>query len=357
MSQKQSDTYGYEEEKLEEINQKPYDTREIRLVVCMDTSRQDRKLNEDENLYAERLVIKYRDNWQRSENESLHRDVHAYVKRKALDKEHKEANEEAWEKAVADAKDHVAKEAESANITEEEQNIETLKAELQVYRDRLNTEYFQEALKEFKDYKVVKLLRVFQMAFYLFGVRNWQVVERGTNKLDWKRSKKFINENFFNYIANYHPCGEKPFTPPEYAMSKRLQTDISYLSDEKTEEYSLALALVLKFIRTAVDLRIADVKERRLKYSVAKRARKDAKLATEELAKRKIEFIEEAKVRHQTEMETLEEGVDPWDFDEEGAKQEFEERESNRSVSIPDKVVKENDGDIEWEDPEAQAAV
>ena len=89
---------------------------------------------------------------------------------------------------------------------------------------------------------------------------------------------------------------------------------------QKTEEYSLALALLLKFVRVAVDLRVADVKERRFKYSVSRKARKDAKLATEELAKRKADFIEEAKVRHQQEMETLEADVDPWDFDAEGAK-------------------------------------
>ena len=195
------------------------------------------------------------------------------------------------------------------------------------------------------------------MAFYLFGVRSWQVVERGTNKLDWKRAKTYINDNFFNYIEHFNPQGEKPFVPPEYAMSKRLATDISFLSDEKTEEYSLALALLLKFVRVAVDLRVADVKERRFKYSLARKARKDAKLATEELAKRKADFIEEAKVRHQQEMETLEADVDPWDFDAEGAKQEFEERESNRSVHIPNKKRKDNDGDVEWEDPEIPPAV
>jgi len=182
------------------------------------------------------------------------------------------------------------------------------------------TEYFQEALREFKDYKVVKNLRVFQMAFYLFGIRNWQVVEKGTNKLDWKRANKYVNDNLFNYIENYHPCGAKSYKPPEYAMTKRLQLDISYLSEEKTDEYSLALGLLLKFIKVAVDLRIADVRERRVKYTIARKAREDAQAATEELAKKKVDFIEEARLRHQTEMETLEPGMDPWDFDVEGAK-------------------------------------
>jgi hypothetical protein len=49
------------------------------------------------------------------------------------------------------------------------------------------------------------------------------VVQRDTNKLFWKKANKYINENFFNYIKYFDPCGAKAFEPPVYAMTKRLE--------------------------------------------------------------------------------------------------------------------------------------
>lgn len=51
-------------------------------------------------------------------------------------------------------------------------------------------------------------------------------------------------------------------------------------------------------------------------------------------------------------MNALEEGQEPYDFDEERLSDEFDERESNVPIEIPDEVFPENDGDIDWEDPE-----
>lgn len=212
-------------------------------------------------------MIKYRDNWERAEDESLKRDVHAYVSRKQADGDFHHTNNDSWLHDEQDAANLAAKECDFGNFSEEERNIETLKSTLQVLRDRLLTDYFKETLLEFKDYKVIKYARVFQMAFYLFGVRKWQVVERDTNKLDWKRSKKLVNDNFFNYIKYYDPCGEKTFSPPVYAMTKRLEADIDAINMEEVEGYSLSLSTLLRFVSTTVKLRIADVAWRRFKFT------------------------------------------------------------------------------------------
>jgi hypothetical protein len=58
-------------------------------------------------------------------------------------------------------------------MSEEERNIELSKATLKVIRERLLSEYFVTALEEFREYRIVRHERVFQLAFYLFGVRKW----------------------------------------------------------------------------------------------------------------------------------------------------------------------------------------
>lgn len=58
-------------------------------------------------------------------------------------------------------------------MTEEEKNVETQKTMLKVWKKRLNSKYFRDALMEFTEFKTIKHAKVFQLVFYLFGVRNW----------------------------------------------------------------------------------------------------------------------------------------------------------------------------------------
>jgi hypothetical protein len=78
-----------------------------------------------------------------------------------------------WAEEETEAQDLVVKEIDVASMTEEERNIEISKALLKVVRERLQSEYFITALEEFREYRIVRHERVFQLAFYLFGVRKW----------------------------------------------------------------------------------------------------------------------------------------------------------------------------------------
>lgn len=139
----------------------------------MDTLRQDRKLTEDEQRYAERLVIRYRDEWQNSDVTNLQRDITKYCARKEKDAEFKEENTAQWQEDETEALDNMTRDMDVATMTEEEKGIETQKTLLKVWKKRLGSKYFREALMEFAELKTVKHAKVFQLAFYLFGVRNW----------------------------------------------------------------------------------------------------------------------------------------------------------------------------------------
>ena len=51
--------------------------------------------------------------------------------------------------------------------------------------------------------------RVFQSIFYLLRYNREDLCERNTNKLEWKKAREFINEDFFLRLGTYNPFGSK----------------------------------------------------------------------------------------------------------------------------------------------------
>jgi hypothetical protein len=51
--------------------------------------------------------------------------------------------------------------------------------------------------------------RVFQTVFYLLGYSREEICERDTNKLEWKKAKELLNEDFFKRLGEYNPFGSK----------------------------------------------------------------------------------------------------------------------------------------------------
>ena len=51
--------------------------------------------------------------------------------------------------------------------------------------------------------------RVWQTVFYLLRYNREDICEVGTNKLEWKKAKNYINDEFFREIKSYSPIGGK----------------------------------------------------------------------------------------------------------------------------------------------------
>jgi hypothetical protein len=343
---------GREEEEaepamVEELQPEPFKTVEVKLVVCADSLGQDRPFSEDQRDYCEWWVRSFQAHWERAEAESLQRDVTAYIEQHNFDMQLLNDKQTEWAEEERVAQEEAAKDASQP---EEALRIASLKALLEVYRNRLLSGDMQRALHAFAEYKVLKFARVFQLAFYYFGIRKDRIVERGTNRIFWKQAKQLLDHSFQTYIKEVSPCGPKALEPPPYAMTTKLLADVERLNAEEVQQYSLALGLLLRFLHTCLKLRQLDVAYRRAIYFRKRDERERAIQTANELAQRKAERLREARDAHEKAQGELEEGAEKTEFDEAKFVQEFDEHESNATVEIPPEVVPDKDGDIPFEE-------
>lgn len=80
-----------DEKKWEPIQCKPFQTRKVQFVACLNTMGQDRKFSEKEKLFALRTVQKYRDRWEQAERENLKADIARKVAAMDDDRQYKES--------------------------------------------------------------------------------------------------------------------------------------------------------------------------------------------------------------------------------------------------------------------------
>ena len=116
--------------------------------------------------------------------------------------------------------------------------------------------------------------RVFQTVFYLLGYTREEICERDTNKLEWKKSKKLIDETFFKRIGEYNPYGPKEGEFKQYQKLKFLKRNISQYEPEHVDEYSIALGKLFRWLQAAIELREEDVMIRRDQIFKLKEERK-----------------------------------------------------------------------------------
>lgn len=343
---------GHEEEEgdsapVEEMQPEAFKSVDVKLVVCVDSLGQDRPFSEDQRDYCEWWVRTFQANWERAEAESLRRDVTVYIDQHNVDQQLQNDKQTEWAEEERVAREEAAKDASQP---EEAQHLSSLRAIVEVYRSRLLSADMQRSLHAFAEYKVLKYARVFQLAFYYFGIRKDRLVERGTNLIQWKRAKQLLDHSFQTYIREVNPCGPKALEPPPYAMTNKLLSDVERLNTEEVEHYSLALGLLLRFLQTCLKLRQLDVAYRRAIYFRKKEERERAIQAANDLAQRRADRLREGRDAHEKAQAELEEGAEKAEFDESKFLQEFDERESNVTVEIPPEVVPDKDGDIPFEE-------
>ena len=337
------------EKEFNEIKESEYKKTPIKLVVCLDTMGQDREFTAQEKEHAENWVNFFKEEWERAEVQSLEKDIYTHLEVSEKEQNLQTEKESEWTEEEKTAQDEALKEVDPG-LSDEAKSIHTLKALLEVYRKRLLQEEILTSLLDFKKVKAIKFVKVFQIAFYYFGVTKERVVEPGTNKIHWKTAKNCLNEGFELYIKYLDPCGEKPPVPPVYAKTKRLEEELSKITPEDLQSYSPALFLLYKFLDTCFKLRISDVTLRRKEYQAKVEEREAAIKAQEELQEKRNTALTEAKEAHERQLEELGEEDSKPEFEEAKFLEEFDERESNAPVTIPEEVVVENDGDLSWED-------
>jgi len=213
---------------------------------------------------------------------------------------------------------------------------------------------------------VIKFPRIFQSLFYLLKFKERpHLCERGTNKLQWKKSSKFTNEELFGRMGDYWPIGPKEETYKAYEKLQFIKANLDGIKEEEVDEYSVALGKLYRWILLAIDVRFEDVKLRRANKK-ALRAERDEAIAQEKerMEKRTAQHDEKkAAFDEQThaEMEQRktdypEEEIDPDEFpafDDEEFYAKFDE--DNPPISIPDEVVDDVDNDFNLQIPDEPA--
>lgn len=81
------------DKKWEVIEPKPFLTRTVKLVCCLNTMGQDRKFTAEEKLKALRIVKEYRDLWEQSDQQNLKSDIEIKIANLATDSVYKETQE------------------------------------------------------------------------------------------------------------------------------------------------------------------------------------------------------------------------------------------------------------------------
>lgn len=201
-----------------------------------------------------------------------------------------------------------------------------------------------------------------------------EVCEPGTNKLDFKKAKKNINDQMFKAMANYNPFGPNGQAFKEYQKIAFLKKNLEILEDEKVEEYDLITFKLYKWVQTALDLRCEDVVSRRDTIEGLKKEREDAIAADKErTAKREAELdVKQKEFEEKIDAELAKAAEDAAGSDVEGeeaaAKPEIERppfpqeefdvefEANNPQIEIPDEVTDDidNDYDLPYSGPTGQ---
>lgn len=113
-----------------------------------------------------------------------------------------------------------------------------------------NNEFFNETFLNMAKYEFVDFEVIFQNVLYFIGVNNEDINIEYTNKLNWKKARKFWTVEVLEKLRDYTPFGPKKEKVSYYALINR-QVDIFFSLMEKFEEikaYNFVLYKLFEFM-------------------------------------------------------------------------------------------------------------
>lgn len=88
--------------------------------------------------------------------------------------------------------------------------------------------------------------------FYFVGISNKEINIPDTNKLDWKKARKYWTLDKFQILKEYNPFGPKPQKVPYFALVNRQLEIFEQLHNnlEEIKETNYALSRLVEFMFT-----------------------------------------------------------------------------------------------------------
>jgi len=314
------------------IEPKPFKTQKVSLVVCLNTLGQDRTFSQEQVQFALDMVKNYTSEWQRIENDNLRSDIERKLSDMDMEKNYKETNEaldlaELEARAEAACQPEEGKDAPTEDekvtimqktkfdlMTKQFKDPEGLSLHLKTVererarnnasqdRDRAGTpntsalgdqtieekfypmapEHWRQPTLDIKEMHIMKMPRVLQTLFYLLKFNREEICERDTNKLDFKKIKPLIGDELFDRMAAYQPFGPNESEFEVYQKLGFLTRNLEGITEEAVDEFSLVLGKLLRWTKTAIDVRTEDVRKRKNIVAILKHERDVAIKADED---------------------------------------------------------------------------
>ena len=286
----------------EEVKLKEYDKEEKNIYMCLDTLGQDRIFSEDEIKYIKKIGVTIRESIELLEKSLLEKDRDIRIK--FLDAETQLKTEEKYsdEKFEENVNNNInqfyaSDEYKSKGITDE--NTKYFEGDLQKMR------YLKNLILEgncfnilltFQEFEFVEHIKAFQNLFYFAKINPLDINENKTNKLEWKKARKFWNE-VFPYIKEYNPLGAKPEQIKNiYKLNKIKENLESCLQKrEEIKAYSQTLIMLIDLILHIIKVRHDDIIRRICTVAVYKDKREKIIKENTDIDEERQKIIDAAK--------------------------------------------------------------
>ena len=204
---------------------------------------------------------------------------------------------------------------------------------------------------------------------YLLGYFREDICEEKTNKLWWKKAKKYINDEFFNRIINYNPIGPKDSEFKLYQKINFIQKNLEEVKLDDIERDCVALSIIYRYLISAIEIRRNDVQKRYFHYVKLRDEREQAvEQENERLNERKAHLEDERTkwdAEHQKQEVVKKEGEGEGEGDvnegegEPVLQEKFNEEEvlakfdaEKEPIKIPPPVTMDIDNDVELTEEE-----
>ena len=331
----------------EPVKLQDYDKEDKNIYICLDTLGQDRIFSEEEIKYIKKVGANIRQSLEQLEQNLLEKDRDIRIK--FLDDETQLKTEEQYsdEKFEEITNNHItqyysSEEYKSKGITDE--NAKLFEGDLEKMRylkKLIIDDKSLDILLTFQDFEFVEHMKAFQNLFYFCQINPLDINENKTNKLEWKKARKFWSQ-IFPYIKSYNPIGPKPEQIKQiYKLNKikeSLETCLQKREEIKT--YSQTLIMFIDLILHIIKVRHDNIIDRICKVALYKDRREKIIKENTEIEEERQKIIDAAKelnpnVKLPGEIEKINEQV------EEAKNEENKENEEKKEIK-DDNKSKEN---------------
>ena len=289
----------------EEVKLADYDKDETKIYLCLDTLGQDRVFTKEEMAFIQKIGNTIKNSMEKLEQNLLEKDRDIRIKFLELETKIKSQEKYSDEKGedlinASINQYYSSEEYKSKGITEEDEKVfEGDLVKMRYLKEAYLNGEFREALETFENFEFVENEKIFQNLLYFCQENPLEINEDKTNKLEWKKAKKYW-KNVFDYANSYNPLGAKPQQVKSIYKLNKIKDNLenSITKRDEIKSYSQTLLMFVDFILHLIKVRHDDILRRQCNVAVFKYKREQIIKTNEEIAEERQKIIDEAKANN-----------------------------------------------------------